>query len=339
MIGNLISRCRRGTAVGWTVLLLAGSLTAQDEVSTPAEVWERIKGTEDPGVFEAYIDRYQNVSEAEIYVELAKFELEALPPAEWSNSLGMEFVRVPAGEFRMGSESGFADDDEKPVTRVKISRAFYLGKYEVTQGQWETVMGSNPSDFKNCGRDCPVESVSWDDVQQFVRELNGMEGGARYRLPTEAEWEYAARAGTRTDTPAGDLDLVGTSNAPMLDRIAWYGGNSGVRYDGGVDCSDWNEKQYPSTWCGTHPVGGKAVNDFGLHDMLGNAWEWVEDRYGEYPGGGSVTDPKGPATGFLRVRRGGGWSHDALGCRSAYRAGVIPGNRYHYLGFRLLRVE
>ena len=252
MIGNLISRCRRGTAVGWTVLLLAGSLTAQDEASTPAEVWERIKGTEDPGVFEAYIDRYQNVSEAEIYVELAKFELEALPPAEWSNSLGMEFVRVPAGEFRMGSESGFADDDEKPVTRVKISRAFYLGEYEVTQGQWETVMGSNPSDFKNCGRDCPVESVSWDDVQQFVRELNGMEVGARYRLPTEAEWEYAARAGTRTDTPAGDLDLVGTSNAPMLDRIAWYGGNSGVRYDGGVDCSDWNEKQYPSTWCGTH---------------------------------------------------------------------------------------
>ena len=293
MIGNLISRCRSGTAAGWTVLLLAGSLAAQEEASTPSK---------------------------------------------WSNNLGMEFVRVPAGEFRMGSESGLADDDERPVTRVKISRAFYLGKYEVTQGQWEAVMGANPSDFKNCGRDCPVESVSWDDVQQFVGKLNGMEAGARYRLPTEAEWEYAARAGTRTDTPAGDLDLVGQSNAPVLDRIAWYGGNSGVTYDGGVDCSDWNEKQYPSTRCGTHPVGAKAANDFGLHDMLGNVWEWVEDRYGEYPGG-SVTDPEGPATGSLRVRRGGGWSHDAFGSRSAYRAGVGPGKRYHYLGFRLLRVD
>ena len=293
MIGNLISRSRRGTSAGWTVLLLAGSVAAQEEASKPAE---------------------------------------------WSNSLGMEFVRVPAGEFRMGSESRLADDDEIPVTRVKISRAFYLGRYEVTQGQWEAVMGSNPSDFKNCGRDCPVESVSWDDVQQFVRKLNGMEGGARYRLPTEAEWEYAARAGTRTDTPAGDLDLLGTSNAPVLDGIAWYGGNSGVTYDGGVDCSDWKEKQYPSTRCGTHPVGRKAANDFGLHDMLGNAWEWVEDRYGEYPGG-SVTDPRGPAAGSLRVRRGGGWSHDAFGSRSAYRAGVDPGNRYHYLGFRLVRVE
>ena len=293
MIGNSISRCRRGTVAGWTILFLAGSLTAQEEASTPYH---------------------------------------------WTNSLGMEFVRVPAGEFRMGSERGFADDDEKPVTRVKITRSFFLGKYEVTQGQWEAVMGSNPSDFKNCGRDCPVESVSWDDVQRFVSKLNGMEGRARYRLPTEAEWEYAARAGTWTDTPAGDLDLLGQNNVPMLDTIAWYGGNSGVRYEGGVDCSDWNETQYLSTRCGTHPVGKKAANDFGLHDMLGNVWEWVEDRYGEYPGG-SLTDPEGPATGSLRVRRGGGWSHDALGSRSAYRAGVAPGNRYHYLGFRLLRVE
>ena len=236
----------------------------------------------------------------------------------------------------MGSEKSFADDDEIPLTRVKISRAYYLGKYEVTQGQWQAVMGSNPSEFKNCGRDCPVESVSWDDVQQFVGKLNGLDGGSTYRLPTEAEWEYAARAGTRTDTPAGDLELLGTSNAPVLDRIAWYGGNSGVTYDGGADCSEWKEKQYPSTSCGTHPVGKKAANDFGLHDMLGNVWEWVGDRYGEYPGG-SVTDPQGPAAGSMRVRRGGGWSHDAFGSRSAYRAGAVPGNRYHYLGFRLVR--
>ena len=167
---------------------------------------------------------------------------------------GMEFVWVPPGEFRMGSKSSEADDDERPRMRVRISRGFFLGKYEVTQGQWEAVMGSNPSRFDGCGPDCPVENVSWDDVQEFIRRLNAREGGNRYRLPTEAEWEYAARAGTNGD------------HYGNLAAIAWHEDNSGNR---------------------THPVGRKAPNEWGLYDMLGNVWEWVEDWYGGYPGGRS----------------------------------------------------
>ena len=229
---------------------------------------------------------------------------------------GIEFVWIPAGDFRMGSTSRHADSEEKPVTRVRISRGFYLGKYEVTQGQWEGVMGSNPSRFKNCGGNCPVERVSWDDVQEFIRKLNGKSGGRRYRLPTEAEWEYAARGGTTADTYAGDLTNP-RGNDPVLNRIAWYRENSGRR---------------------THPVGRKAPNGWGLHDMLGNVWEWVGDWYGDYPGG-TVTDPSGPGSGSYRVIRGGGWTLNARYCRSADRRGYSPGGRNNYLGFRLLRTE
>ena len=159
---------------------------------------------------------------------------------------GMEFVWVPPGEFRMGSTSSEADANEQPVTQVRISRGFWLGKYEVTQEEWQAVMGSNPSRFAGCGN-CPVERVSWDDAQQFIQGLNAREGPAVYRLPTEAEWEYAARAGTTGDRYGN------------LDAIAWYGQNSGGR---------------------THPVGGKPPNAWGLHDMLGSVWEWVHDWYG-----------------------------------------------------------
>ena len=249
---------------------------------------------------------------------------------------GIEFVWIPPGEFRMGSTSRHADSDEKPVTRVRITEGFWLGKYEVTQRQWQAVMGSNPSGFKNCGGNCPVERVSWNNVQEYIRKLNGRTGGRPYRLPTEAEWEYAARAGTSTDTYAGDLQIRGRRNAPLLDRIAWYGGNSGVSYDGGYDCSGWKEKQYRSQRCGTHPVGGKAPNAFGLHDMLGNVWEWVGDWKGDYPGG-TVTDPVGRSSGSVRVVRGGSWHYTAGFCRSAGRSGISPGDRIRGLGFRLLR--
>ena len=140
---------------------------------------------------------------------------------------GIEFVWIPPGEFRMGSTSRHADSDEKPVTRVRITEGFWLGKYEVTQRQWQAVMGSNPSGFKNCGGNCPVERVSWNNVQEYIRKLNGRTGGRPYRLPTEAEWEYAARAGKSTDTYAGDLQIRGRRNAPLLDRIAWYGATAG----------------------------------------------------------------------------------------------------------------
>ena len=217
---------------------------------------------------------------------------------------GMEFVQVPAGEFLMGSTSDEADD-EQPVTRVRISRGFYLGKYEVTQAEWEAVTGSNPSLLDECGPDCPVEQVSWDDVQEFIGRLNAAVGEERYRLPTEAEWEYAARAGTTGDRYGN------------LDAIAWYLDNSGGP---------------------THPVGQKAPNAWGLHDMLGNVWEWTQDWYGDYPGG-EVTDPQGPTSGSLRVSRGGSWSDIAWGCRASTRYYYSPGDRYLTLGFRLLRTE
>ena len=218
---------------------------------------------------------------------------------------GMEFVWVPPGEFRMGSTSSEARDAERPLTQVRISEGFWLGKYEVTQSEWEAVMGSNPSRFGNCGGDCPVERVRWAAVQGFIGRLNAREGREVYRLPREAEWEYAARAGTTGDR-YGDLSA-----------IAWYTGNSEGR---------------------THPVGLKLPNGWGLYDMLGNVSEWVGDWHGGYPGG-RVTDPGGPGSGSGRVVRGGGWSYGARNVRAPVRGSARPGFRVYDLGFRLLRTR
>ena len=212
----------------------------------------------------------------------------------------IEFVRIPAGTFRMGSKSKLADSDERPLRQVRISRAFEIGKYEVTRSEWWAVMGRNSS--SQCGR-CPITGVSWNDVQEFIGILNQAAGqGTRYRLPTEAEWEYAARAGTK-----------GERYASSLDAIAWHGGNSGSAL---------------------HAVGGKQPNAFGLYDMLGNVYEWVQDRYGPYSGS-NVTDPTGPTAGRYRVSRGCSWGSGASYCRAAHRDGSAPGDRGDYLGFRL----
>ena len=159
-----------------------------------------------------------------------------------------------------------------------------------------------------------MELVSWNHAQEFISKLNGRAGGRRYRLPTEAEWEYAAKAGTETDNYAGDITKP-DGNDPVLNRIAWYGENSGNR---------------------THSVGRKAPNEWGLHDMLGNVWEWVGDYYWDYPGG-TVTDPVGPNSGHSRVLRGGSWHLDAWFCRSAVRNGTMRGDRQRDFGFRLLK--
>ena len=226
--------------------------------------------------------------------------------------LGMEFAWVPAGEFVMGSESSEADSDERPLTRVRIGEGYWLGRHEVTQGQWEAVMGSNPSGFDECGADCPVENVSWEDVQEFLAELNGrmerLGRGERYGLPSEAEWEYAARAGVSGE--------AGERHGP-LDEVAWHGGNSGFR---------------------TRPVGRKRANGWGLHDMLGNVWEWTDSWWGSYPGG-SVRDWRGPSRGWGRVSRGSAWDCIARGCRATYRALVSPGTRFRHAGFRLQRTR
>ena len=227
---------------------------------------------------------------------------------------GIEFVRIPPGEFLMGSTSPEADDSERRVTRVRISRAFDLGKYEVTQGQWEAVMGSNPSHFAGCGPDCPVENISWDDTQLFLSQLNLLSAwhadGAEYRLPTEAEWEYAARSGTTGDTYAGNVTSTdGWERDPVLNRIAWHAGNSGEQ---------------------THPVGRKEPNARGLHDMLGNVEEWVQDWHEDYPGG-TVTDPVagkfnvwagGPVGALFRVRKSCGRATMRRVGRVGQRAGA-----------------
>ncbi len=255
-----------------------------------------------------------------------------------SNPFGMTFVRIPAGNFTMGSPDGEPGryGNEGPQHGVTISQAFELQTTEVTQGQWEAVMGTNPSRFKNAGKDAPVEQVSWEDCQEFVRKLNERDPGKGYRLPTEAEWEYACRAGTSTALYSGPLTIRGANNGPELDAVAWYGGNSGVSYEGGLDSSGWPEKQYNHTKAGTHPVGQKKPNSWGLYDMLGNVWEWCSDWYDEYPSG-SVTDPRGPSSGSLRVDRGGGWGDGARYCRAADRGGIGTGYRGCELGFRLAR--
>ncbi|MEE8584195.1 MAG: SUMF1/EgtB/PvdO family nonheme iron enzyme [Acidobacteriota bacterium] len=215
------------------------------------------------------------------------------------NGVKYEFVKIPAGEFDMGSNNG--EDEEMPVRKVRISHSFQLGKYPVTQEQWKAVMGNNPSSFKGASR--PVEQVSWDDVQEFLGKLKRCSDGFEYRLPTEAEWEFAARAGTTGDY-AGNLDEMG-----------WYEANSGGE---------------------THPVGEKKPNAWGLYDMHGNVWEWVHDwfsHYGSRPN--PDADPPGPASGSLRVVRGGSWA--ARHCPSALRNRAEPGSRSSNLGFRPLR--
>jgi len=223
---------------------------------------------------------------------------------------GMQFVYIPAGSFTMGDEFGDGASWELPTHRVTLTQGFYLGKYEVTQDQWQAVMGANPSYFSSCGGDCPVEQVSWNDIQTFVTELN-THSGQTYRLPTEAEWEYAAKGGANGE----GTKYAGSDTA---DTVAWHSSNSG------------------ST---THPVGTKAPNGLGLYDMSGNVWEWVQDWYGAiYYASSPANDPTGPRTGLDRIIRGGGWSGGAGAVRAGYRAGSDPDFHYNGFGFRLLRV-
>ncbi|MBF0527977.1 MAG: formylglycine-generating enzyme family protein [Deltaproteobacteria bacterium] len=230
---------------------------------------------------------------------------------KFTNSLGMEFVLIPAGKFMMGSLPSETDGDtDETRHQVTISRPFYMQTTEVTQGQWRALMGNNPSKFKDCGDDCPVESVSFNEILDFISRLNDKEGGAEYRLPTEAEWEYAARAGNTGAYCFGN-------DTDKLDEYAWYSNNSGGR---------------------THPVGRKRPNAWGLYDMHGNVWEWCRDRYGNYPSK-PVTDPQGPSRGAFRQDRGGGWDSWAYILRSAFRSGQETATRYNFLGFRLARTS
>ena len=236
----------------------------------------------------------------------------------FTNTLGMTFVKINAGTFWMGSPSDEADlDSDETRHQVTLTKGYYLQTTEVTQGQWKAVMGDNPSYFSSCGDDCPVERVSWNDVQDFISALNTMEGTTKYRLPTEAEWEYACRAGTTTPFSFGNC--LSTSQAN-------YDGN--YPYTG---CSSGTYRETPIA------VGILGTNAWGLYDMHGNVWEWCSDWYGSYSSS-AVTDPTGPSSGANRVLRGGSWSYGAMGCRSAIRRDYDPDYRDWQFGFRLAAV-
>ncbi len=213
---------------------------------------------------------------------------------------------IPAGTFTMGSPAGETNSStDETQHQVTLTKAFWLGRTAVTQSQWRAVMGTNPSGF--IGDDLPVETVSWNDAMEYCRKLNGMgllPSGWKFALPTEAQWEYACRAGTNGPY-AGDLD-----------DMAWYSGNSGGK---------------------THPVATKKPNAWGLYDMHGNVEQWCADWYGTYPSD-AVTDPSGPSTGLLRVSRGGGWHPGGTYCRSAFRSWGAPDYQNGSIGFRVAAV-
>jgi formylglycine-generating enzyme required for sulfatase activity len=310
-----------------------------DAVAVEREYWETIRSSNDPQDYKDYLQSYPNGAYA--VVARAKIrQIETAKNTQPSNSQptntqptnsggnkasesagaantsasrlknfrsqqGIEMVYIPPGSFMMGSTNGVAD--EKPVHEVTINYSFYMGKYEVTQAQWQAVMGSNPSSFKDCGGNCPVEEVSWNDAQNFINKLNEANDGYKYRLPSEAEWEYACRAGTTGDYYAADVDDIG-----------WY---------------DKSGKK-------THAVGGKQPNAFGLYDMSGNVWEWCKDWYHDSYNG-APTDGSAWLTGGeqkYRVLRGGSWLSYASFLRSALRYWVTLDDRGSYDGFRVVAV-
>lgn len=229
-------------------------------------------------------------------------------PTEIVNSIGMRLRRLPPGIFRMGDENEY-ETTAYPDHLVQISKSFFLGVYAVTQNEYQLVMGHNPS-YLMQGCRHPVEEVSWEEAVEFCSRLSALpeekEAGRLYRLPTEAEWECACRAGTTTSYPFGN-DMTDLKNH------AWFLLNSGGE---------------------THPVGQKHPNRWGLYDMLGNTWEWCDDWYGEYPRE-FVVDPKGPACGDRRVRRGGAWYLEPEFCTPYFRAGANPRKPYDSTGLRV----
>ena len=225
------------------------------------------------------------------------------------NGISIDMVRVEAGTFTMGATAEMKNpwDDEKPTHRVTLTNDYYIGKYEVTQTLWQAVMGNNPSEFK--GDNLPVEKVSWKDCQDFISKLNRITGKT-FRLPTEAEWEYAARGGNKSR----GYQYSGSNN---LSDVAWYMDNSGDK---------------------THAVGTKQPNELGIYDMSGNVWEWCQDWYGKYSSSSQV-NPTGANSGSYRVKRGGSWEIIDWGCRSSYRYSSVPDFCGSNLGFRLFLSE
>jgi formylglycine-generating enzyme required for sulfatase activity len=251
------------------------------------------------------------------------------------------FRWIPPGRFKMGSPRSEAGrwTDEAPQHVVTWTHGRWLADTPVTQALWQSVMGDNPCRFQSSDR--PVENVSWHDCELFLNKLRRLmpKFECRVRLPTEAEWEYACRAGTETTTWLGDLVIRGENDGPLLDTIAWYGGNCGVEYelDQGHDTTNWPAKQYDHTMGGSHPVGRRDPNPFAIYDMLGNVYEWCMDGWSMYASTDSTDPPALARTSFTRIVRGGSWNSNAAFIRAAHRHASLPGGRHGYVGFRLAR--
>ncbi|MEM0970057.1 MAG: SUMF1/EgtB/PvdO family nonheme iron enzyme, partial [Verrucomicrobiota bacterium] len=293
------------------------------------------------------------------------------PGESMRNGLGMTLRWCPPGEFWMGSPSDEDGREDYEIRhQVALSRGFWMGQHEVTQSEWGAVMGRNLRDqarlmrfddteYKIDGKmkilrdyngtvigkeasELPIYFMNWTEAADFCRKLTERERRSgklssdwEYRLPTEAQWEYACRAGTDTALYTGGLTIKGEMNGPELDAVAWYGGNSSEGYEWrGWNTESWTEKQYPGGFAGSRKVGQKAANPWGLQDMIGNVWEWCGDWADGYSEG-FVSDPGGPSSGSSRIFRGGSWLSHARANRAAHRSWGHPSVRHIYLGFRV----
>ncbi|MBO7524645.1 MAG: SUMF1/EgtB/PvdO family nonheme iron enzyme, partial [Verrucomicrobia bacterium] len=280
--------------------------------STDGETWTKVEGATNP--------YYVAMDEAKKLFFCSKDESESKDVTiPLSEDVDLDMIWIRSGTFTMGSpEDELGRYDDETQHEVTLTQGYWLGKYEVTQAQYEAVMGTNPSVTQ--GDDLPVQKVSWTDAMEFCATLTKIERAAgrlpegyEYTLPTEAQWEYACRAGTMTALNSGK-NLSSTEKCPEMDEVGWYVGNGSNK---------------------THPVGQKLPNAWGLYDMHGNVYEWCLDWYGEDEPASSVTDPTGPETGSTRLIRGGCWNEVAIFCRSAFRNYTTPASSDSYIGFRV----
>ncbi len=307
-----------------------GSLDMGNQTSLSLELWE---GAHFLIAVQAYKEQKKSdISNIELIKIVADDDVEDSSEVEsFTNSLGMTFIRIEPGTFMMGSpEDELGRNSDETQHQVTLTQPYYMQTTEVTQGQWKSVKGINPSRFNECGEDCPVEDVSWNDVQDFIQALNEL-GEGTYALPTEAQWEYAARAGSTTAFASGDITVTGCDYDPNLDEMGWYCGNSNVTYSVCVDTSEWGG----SSCVGSHTVAQKKPNAWGLYDMHGNVNEWCQDWYGSYSFN-SMTDPEGPTSGSYHVYRGGDFVNENWCSRSAFRLNGSPDYMCINLGFRLV---